>query len=577
MTDDYDVIVIGSGLAGSILGLLLQRTGIRTLVVERKSHPRFAIGESTVPTTSAMLGFLASRYDVPELAQLGHYLGLRANGCRAWPKQGFWYGVHEPGRALDPKHELMLESLLLPTGPDVHMLRADADAFLVSRFGHYGVAYRDNTEITDLASDTSGVQLRLQSARGSSQVRARFVVDASGHASYLANRFALRDDVPRFRTNTRSLFAHFRGPHALEAQLGPGAVFRFRRDACTMHHCFAGGWLWVIPFDDGTVSVGLQLDRDMYPLDASVPPEVEFRSVCERYPTIDQHLAGLELAMPIVRTGRVQFTSRTILGDGFILAPHAAAFVEPLFSTGLTLTLAFCSRFIPAALAAQAERNWAKQRFSPLETTFFQEVHQIDRLVHGCFRTFHDYELFKQYWRAWVIATVAQYTAVSLARGAPAQATLYGSGLPGFPQALETIHGQVSSPTKPQPHLAYELNAALQPWWERVCEPTFTTQGDWSVGSDRACCVSGRSSLATVEKWLSKLLLQYAQLGPELSMANARRNFSEFSQKLASQRAAYHESVRLDTDYHRAYDRILANATDFDYRAALGLGRAAGP
>src|SRR5262249_8391765 len=139
--NEYDIVVLGSGIAGSIAALVMKKVGLRTLVVERKTHPRFVIGESTIPTTSLLLHHLSRTYDIPELSQVAHYLSLRENKCAAWPKQLFWYGVHKDQTPLAGNNESLLEALLLPMGPDVHMLRADADAFLASKLEKYGVDY----------------------------------------------------------------------------------------------------------------------------------------------------------------------------------------------------------------------------------------------------------------------------------------------------------------------------------------------------------------------------------------------------------------------------------------------------
>src|SRR5690606_31704215 len=73
----YDFVIMGTGISGSIMGAILARSGATVLMIDAGVHPRFAIGESTIPATSRMLSFIADRYDVPELAHLASFADIR--------------------------------------------------------------------------------------------------------------------------------------------------------------------------------------------------------------------------------------------------------------------------------------------------------------------------------------------------------------------------------------------------------------------------------------------------------------------------------------------------------------------
>jgi FADH2 O2-dependent halogenase len=577
VTDTYHTIVLGSGIAGSITALVLQQLGCKTLVVERKTHPRFVIGESTLPTTSLLLHHLASAYGVPEIAEVAHYLTLRDNHCAAWPKQHFWYGVHREGAPLDPRHENLFETLLLPAGPDVHMLRADADAFLASRLEKYGVDYLENTELIDFRAEPDGITVRIKGPAGERDVRARFLVDATGHASFLASRFGLRDKDAQLHTNTRSIFAHFKGvPDLDEALGGCNPTFRYRRNAGTMHHCFPGGWWWVIPFDNGVTSVGLQMDRRMYPLDESITPEAELAAMLDRYPSMKRHLGGMEPIRPLIRTDRIQFTCKSVLGDGFILTPHAGSFIEPLFSTGILLTLAFVSRFAAAAKEALADGDWNIERFRFVERLFFAEVHHIDHLVNGMIQSFRHYEIFKQYWRNWVIGTFSQWCTGVLAGGATRDnPMLYGSGLPGYMDELRSMHEVVCQKDADPLAVAAQIHERTQARWEHVCSSVLRTRGDFSIGSDRSLCVHGAGEQEILADRLRRFSVELRQVESTIDHANAEAFFQRVAATGADQLARYERSRHEGTDYHLAFERILANQNPdtFDYAQNIGLGR----
>lgn len=483
----HDILIVGSGIAGASLALALRKAGLTVCVVERDTHPRFAIGESTVPSTTLGFDYLGRAYSIPEFHQMSHYLGLKELGLTGYPKQHFYFAHHTEGQPLKANEELMYETLELPLGPDVHVLRADVDAFLVSRFKAYGVDYFDKTEVVDFEKLSSGgVTLTVKDASGTRKLPGRLVVDASGHASYFAKRFDLRDPEPRLHTNTRTLFGHFENVPSLEDAVGaPNPSFRFKRHGGTQHHCFEGGWIWVIPFDNGVTSVGVQLDPRRWPLDESVAPEEEMKRVIARFPTVQAHLGAMKAVRKIVRTGRVQFTSKTIIGDGFILTPHAAGFIDPLFSTGITLTQSFVSRFVPAVKRALAQPTLDMETFRPIERAFMREVETIDLIVSGNMKSWGHYDTFKQYWRIWGFATIVQYTARIVGNHSRAEGCtlMFGAAIDKWRDAVKQMHATVfAEPNGPQ--LAAKLKALMDQW------PHPHDRANYELGSDRACSVA---------------------------------------------------------------------------------------
>jgi FADH2 O2-dependent halogenase len=556
--------------------MVLARCGLDVLVVERKSHPRFVIGESTDPTTSFLLKNLAQAYGIPELEAVSHYAGLREIGCVGWPKQLFWFGVHTEGEELARNREAMLEAFPLPNGPDVHMLRADVDAFLAARMGRYGVAFEENTEVEAFERTENGVRLTVKGPNGTRDVEARLVVDATGHASFLAKRFDLRDPTPRLFTNTRSLFGHFRNVPRLDDVLGgANPTFRFLRTGGTMHHCFPGGWTWVIPFDNGVTSVGFQLDREAHPLDETLSPEEEVRALLARFPTMRAHLGSMEPARPILRTDRVQFTSKVVAGDGFVLAPHAAGFVEPLFSPGIVLTVAFVARMGRAMREAKEAGDFGPARFRRLEDLFFAETKQIDLLVNGTIQSFRDYDVFKQFWRNWVVGTLSQISTGILAGGITHERPmLYGSGLEGFPAALQEMHDMVCDRSVSARLLAAELEKRVDPWFQRVCQPVLTVRGGFGLASLDPVALLGALTQEPLVAWLRKIARDFAAHEPAVRFENAEAFLAATGKRLLDQQQRYRRSKDEDGDYHRALERILANRNPetFDYGAHVGLG-----
>lgn len=485
MKQSYDIVILGSGIASTTLALALGQIGCRTLVIEKDQHPRFAIGESTIPSSTVAWSHLARTYNIPEYHHISHYLGMQEKGITGYPKAGFWFGLHKAGQPLQQRHELMLETLKLPVGPDVHMYREEVDHYLVKRLPFYGVDYSDHTAMRDYEYDSTRqlAHLTLDQNGTSHKVTARFVVDATGHAAVMVRKFDLLKEPHKLHTHTRGIFGHFRDVKFLENLYPYNDAFRLSRDGTTQHHCFEGGWMWIIRFDNGISSVGLMLDPRIHPVDESLSPEEELHQFVAQFPDVYPQLKDMKPVRPVARSGRIQFQAKTILGDGFILTPHAAGFIDPIFSNGLGMTAAFTARLIPYIQQAMRENDFSTKRFRPIEKTFFREFKHIDLMASAAIESFRDYDVMKQFLRYWASSNMVHFLTMIFGKIQDPESAnlLFGSGSQVWRDMLDELHATLFDPTIDNATAATKMKEINDR------RPLAFDVINSQIGSDRAC------------------------------------------------------------------------------------------
>jgi FADH2 O2-dependent halogenase len=217
VTTPYDVAVIGSGFAGSLLARLLALRGRSVLLLERGRHPRFSLGESSTPLAALALERLAARYHQPDLGSLAaHGRWRRAlPGLRCGVKRGFTFYRHHPDEAYR-NSQANEARMLVSASPDAdvadcHWLRADVDAHLVARARAAGVDYRDQFEVVSVEETRHHLRLSGRHQGDAVECGARFVVDASGAGEVLACAFGIEPDGSEVGFSTRLLYGHFEG------------------------------------------------------------------------------------------------------------------------------------------------------------------------------------------------------------------------------------------------------------------------------------------------------------------------------------------------------------------------------
>jgi FADH2 O2-dependent halogenase len=412
----YDFAIIGAGFGGSLMSLILNRLGFRVILVDRGRHPRFAIGESSTPIANIILAQLAKRYSLPTIAPLAEYGSWK----RTYPKlgvglkRGFSYFHHTSGEPFRPagNHdaELLVAASAGVEDADTHWYRPDFDEFVADEAVAAGVEYSDMTDVT-LQPD--GDLWHLEGTRDATPVNwtARFVIDGSGEGAVLAQRLDIKSQVDRFRTDSRGLLAHFRNVPKWETFQGfsrtvksvhPFQDHPYPCDDAALHHVFHGGWMWVLPFENGITSVGFSLDRRHFPVRTDLSPLAEWDLMLQQFPSIQEHLANAENCLPggkMIRSGRMQRWATQVVGRNWAMLPATAGFLDPLHSTGNAHTLSGIERL--AGLFAEHHLNLKSEGFqkglAEYETCLHQEVQLVDTIVHGCFEAMVHFPLFAAY------------------------------------------------------------------------------------------------------------------------------------------------------------------------------------
>jgi FADH2 O2-dependent halogenase len=326
---EVDLVVVGAGFGGSLMAMIGRRLGLSVVLLEKGSHPRVVIGESTTPLSNLLLERLSARYDLPRIGPLAKW----GSWQRAYPqvacglKRGFSF-FHEAGR------------LLVAASPhdaiaDTHWYRADVDHFLVMEAERIGVKYYDQMRIEGLDFSEDGVDLSGWAGEDGFRLRAKFLVDATGPRGFLHRALGLGEDSLPGMPATESLYSHFRGVSWTEKE----GETPYPVDDAAVHHVFDGGWVWVLRFNNGVTSAGVAASSDVAAELGLREGEPAWQRVLDRAPALKRQFDGAVGCQPFRHMPAVSFRSSTIAGGRWAMLPSAAGFVDPLLSTGFALTL----------------------------------------------------------------------------------------------------------------------------------------------------------------------------------------------------------------------------------------------
>ena len=406
---DFDFLVIGSGFAGSLIATILQTQGRRVAIADRSSHPRFAIGESSTPAANLILSSLADQYDLAWLKPLAKYGTWKATypNITTGRKRGFSYFQHQAGKPFQPQadqsNELLAAASSSDEVSDTQWLRSDVDAFFFHKACESGVAAFENSEVSSLSRTDQGWAVKVCNAESTASsntcnLRAEFLIDASGAGQVLAQHLGIKDEPEQLATHSRAIFAHVTGlpewQSILEGSV-PGSTsdHPFQCDFAALHHILEEGWMWWLRFDSDVTSIGLVLDHrstDQNSTISKLKRNAEFHEILSRYPSLNSAFKPASVTNPKtmpIRTTRLQRLASQIAGDDWAMLPHTAGFVDPLHSTGIAHSLAGVERLAKILLVRNPNHTNAlpDPMLQAYDSTIRKELTLIDQLVVGCY------------------------------------------------------------------------------------------------------------------------------------------------------------------------------------------------
>jgi tetracycline 7-halogenase / FADH2 O2-dependent halogenase len=395
----HDLAIIGSGFGGALTAMVARRLGLSVLLLERGTHPRFAIGESTSPLTNLLLEQIARRYELPRLVPLTEY----GSWQRAYPeigcglKRGFSFYVHQAGEPFtslpDRANELLVAASPCDEVADTHWLRADFDHFLVREAQALGAEYVDQVALRGVSWVGNVVELSGERLGRAFSACARYVVDATGPRGFLARALGLAEAPLPLLPPTQALFTHFAGVRRWADLHPPEGTPPYPPDAAALHHVFEGGWIWVLRFDNGITSAGVAATDALAGELGLADGAPTWERLLARFPSIGEQFAAAEPMRPFIHAPRLPYRCTPWSGPGWMLLPSAGAFVDPLFSTGIPLTLLGIERFGRAL-----ETAWGTPEFDARVAEgvawSILEVEAAARLVGASYTVFQQFPLF---------------------------------------------------------------------------------------------------------------------------------------------------------------------------------------
>lgn len=304
---DTDVLVIGAGPAGTVAASIVNKAGYKVRIVEKMKFPRFVIGESLLPRCMEALeeaGFLEAVKEKKFQEKGGAKFVKNGKTCDYQFADQFTKGWKWTWQ----------------------VPRAEFDKTLADTVEKMGVPIDYESTVTAIEFNGSESLTTIVNKNGeASQIRARFIIDGSGYGRVIPRLFNL--DKPSNLPSRKALFTHTADLRRLLSDEPNRITIVVHKHAV---------WVWIIPFSTGITSLGFVGDPEFF---NSYPgnPEEQLRGMINDEPYLKERFKDIEfLFVPRILESWSSTTDR-FFGEGFVLTGNVTEFLDPVFSSGVTL------------------------------------------------------------------------------------------------------------------------------------------------------------------------------------------------------------------------------------------------
>lgn len=358
MQEVYDAIIIGGGPGGSTAGSALAREGKKVLILEREKFPRFHVGESLIP------------FGNEELRAIGVWDKLTKSDFV--PKLGAEFVLGNSTAGI----QIVFGKHLPPDYAQTFQVeRSRFDQVLLEHAEVSGCEVWQETLVQAVEVTDDGARITCKRGDTVHELRSRWILDASGRDAFLGKRMNLpKDDLgmpKKFAT-----FAHFRGVKRNEPP-ADGYITIVRLDF---------GWFWMIPLDAEKTSIGLVQTLEHYKSTGLKPDEC-FEHVVATAPEIRKRMEYAERVGDFRVVSDYTYRYERNAGPRWLLIGDAAGFIDPIFSSGVMLSIK--SGYLAATKVLAADKAGTALSESE-QKKYTKKVGQMSKVFLRMIKMFYD-------------------------------------------------------------------------------------------------------------------------------------------------------------------------------------------